>query len=144
MRTMNIRNLWKKTFGDGSASIEETPNTVLRITVGEKHIANLYHDETDFCLIYKPAFTEVGLPPFNPEDLKDNEHPIIDHCYRSKELWFVFAERIGALDRRDFAEEMKKMGLTKDSPPLLLLGKLGTVSISKPWRLELVKKVKNS
>lgn len=139
---MKIRKLWGKKFNEGNARIEESANTVLKITVGDKHIANLLHDDSDFCLIYKPAFSEVGLPPFNPEDLKDGESPKVDFCYRSKELWFVFAERISTLDRRDFAAEMKRLGLSKDSDPLVLLGKLGTVSISKPWRLELVKKAK--
>jgi len=137
---MKIVKWWRKTFAEGGAKIEGTPSPVLKITVGDRHIANLFHDESDFCLTYKSAFLEVGLPPFNPEDFKPGEDPKVDVIYRSKDLWFVFAERISSLDRRDFAAEMRRLGLTKDSDPLILLGKLGTVSISKPWRLELVKK----
>lgn len=136
---MSIRSWWKNAFSNGNASIKEASSPILKISVGDKHVANLYHDESDFCLTYLPGFFEVGIPPFNPEDLHGSL-PKIDNIYRSKNLWFVFEDRIGSLDRRDFAEEMRRLGLTKDSDPLELLGKLGAVSIGKPWRLELVRK----
>lgn len=136
---MSIMNFWKKKFKEGEVKVEEGSSPVLKIFVGDKYVANLYHDGTDFCLSYREPFNDVQIPAFNPEDLGPNESPKINIIYRAKELWFVFAERLGALDRKDYVEEMKKYGLSKNSDPLLLLGKLGTVSISRPWRLELKK-----
>ncbi len=133
-------SFWRKNFDDGEAKIEDASNPLLKISVGGKPVASLYHDGNDFCLTYNEYFFDTGLPPFNPEDFADKSEIETDKVYRSKKLWFVFAERLGALDRRDYATEMKKLGLNKNSDPLILLGKLSSISISKPWNLELVRK----
>lgn len=141
MNNMEIKKLFRNLFKNKKVNIEESENILLKILVNETHVADLYHDGNVFCLVYKRAFSDIGLPAFNPEDLNSiSEQPKIDHCYKNKELWFVFAERLCGLGRRDFQIELKKLGLSEDSDPLLLLGKLGKVSIAKPWRLELAKK----
>ncbi len=141
MINMKINTFFKTLFKNGKVNIEESDKTLLKILVNETHVADLYHDGDDFCLVYKKAFSDIGLPAFNPEDLDSaSKQPEINHCYKNKNLWFVFAERLHGLGRRDLQSEIKKLGLNNDSDPLLLLGSLGKISIAKPWRLELVKK----
>lgn len=136
---MSNSGLWSKLFGDGGATIESAKGPLLKIMVGENHIADLYHDDNHYCLLYKDAFKSSGLPPFNPEDLGPDSHPVINHCYKRENLWFVFSERLRTLERSDVAEELKKFGLTKNSDPILILGTLGKISIAKPWYFKLVK-----
>ena len=122
---------------DKSKIRERVKKPTLNIMIGNTHVATLFHDGSDFCLVYKPEFLTSGLAPFNLEDLKPTERPIIDHCYRSKVLWHTFAERLPREDRPDTMALLKELGLSLDTDPLIILGKIGSVSISKPWRLVL-------
>lgn len=121
--------------------IEESNFPLLRVMVRDIHIADLYHDGKDYCLTYKEAFKTLSIPALNPENLKMNETVEVDKCYKSKNLWYVFQERLHSLDRADVVTQLKRYGLTKNSDPLLILGKLGQTSISKPWYLELKSKI---
>ena len=57
---------WNKLFGSGSASIEHGKSPLLKVMAGEIHVADLYHDDKDYCLVYKDGFKHAGLPAFNP------------------------------------------------------------------------------
>lgn len=130
-------------FFKKNIAIESHDSPLLKVMVKDSHIADLYFDGTDYCLTYKEAFKILALPPLNPEnDLKSTEDVVIDKCYKSKSLWYVFQERLFSLDRDDIVKELAQYGLNKNSNPLLILGNLGRSSISKPWSLTLVKKAK--
>src|SRR3954465_8919698 len=103
-----FKSLFKSKEPLKSIEMELGEGPVLKITIGEKHVATLFHDDSNFCLVYLPEFLKTGLPPFNPEDLMDKKTVEISKCYLRKDLWFVFAERLTALDREDFIKELAK------------------------------------
>ncbi|MGE4108229.1 MAG: hypothetical protein AB7F66_13525 [Bacteriovoracia bacterium] len=117
---------------------------VLRITVGEKQIASLFHDGESYCLLYTAEFASSGLAPFNSNDFSKGKLPEVNHVYRSNDLWQVFASRIPSAERGDFKVLLSSLGLTGSENPLIILGKVGKVSISKPWKLVLVENKKVS
>lgn len=123
---------------DASLELEHTPS--VKILVGNKHIATIYREGSGFCLTYCPAFLDSGIAPFNPNDFPKNVKatPEIDKIYRAPVLWECFAARLPSKNRDDYATLMSSMGLTGDEDPLIILGKVGKVSIAKPWKLELI------
>ncbi len=138
-------NWFSKKSSKEDESVEEAlikvGSPVLRVTVGDVHIASLFHDGETYCLTYTAKFSVSGLAPFNPNDLKKGELPEVNKVYRNAELWHVFAVRIPSDSRDDYKELMASLGLKGDEDPLFILGKVGRVSIAKPWKLELVSKV---
>ncbi len=128
----------KKKSGTKNEAVVATSGPVLRITVGKTHIANLFHDGQNYCLEYTLNFASSGLAPFNPNDIPKGTLPEVNRVYRCPELWQVFASRIPSPARDDFKALMTSMGLDGSESPLVILGKVGRVSISKPWKLELV------
>ncbi len=121
------------------ALIKEASGPVLKVVMGNGDLATLFFDGTRYCLIYHEKFLESGLAPFNPEQLDKNESPEIEKCYYSLTLWHVFSSRIPSSDRPDFEKVIKMFNLEGNENPLVILGKVGSMSISKPWKLEVVK-----
>lgn len=113
---------------------------VLNILFKEVHIATLFRDNSGYCLIYKPQFMETGLVPFHASVVGEVELPEAGRVYHSKELWPAFKARIPSSERDDYLDLLSKNNLNEHSDPLDILGAVGRVSISKPWRLEIVKK----
>jgi len=141
---MAINWLKKKAFGEKKINDSfdahfHSTGPVLNITVNEIHVATLYRDKSGFCLVYLPAYETTNLAPFNPEDLA-GETPEINKVYCSPELWQVFRDRIPSENRDDYVELKKKLNLSESDDVLVVLGKIGKVSIAKPWKLVLIKK----
>ncbi len=132
----------KKT--DVEAAIENISGPVLRIMVGELHLATLYYDGSNYCLVYTDKFRGTGLSPFNPNDFEKGKFPEVDKTYRSSELWNAFASRLPSPNRDDYTKLLNSMGLSGTENPLIILGKVGKISIAKPWKLELVRNPKAS
>lgn len=120
------------------ALINSSGEPVLRVVLGDLKIATLFFDGEKYGLIYSEDFNKVGIAAFNPEQVANNEKPQINHCYYSDRLWHSFESRIPSRERPDFAALMRKHNLTGDENPLVILSKIGSISISKPWRLEVV------
>ncbi len=111
---------------------------VLNIVLGEKVLAKLFHDGINFCLQYCSDFQNSGIAPFNPNDFKKGEAPVIGEIYRSKELWNAFTSRLPSPSRDDFKLLLNDLGIThKEESLLRVLAKVGKVSISKPWQVEI-------
>ena len=118
--------------------LEEADGPILKVMLGGNHLATLFFDG-EYCLIYKDAFLKSNLAPFNTEQLSSSQSPNIHYCYRSKDLWHSFASRIPSAERADYINLMAKYNLNPDANPLVILAKIGSVSISKPWTLEIHK-----
>lgn len=112
---------------------------VLNILFKDIHIATLYKDNSEFCLVYKPSFLNTGLIPFHVSKVEQVTPPEPNKVYHSTELWPSFRSRIPSGERDDYLELLNKNNLNENSDPLTILGAVGRISISKPWRLELVK-----
>jgi hypothetical protein len=112
---------------------------ILRVLVEDTHIATIYRDGSHYCLVYTAAFESTGLAPFNSNDLARGSLPEKDKVYRSESLWASFEMRIPSPDRDDYESLLRSSGLRGDEDPLIILGSVGKISISKPWKLELVK-----
>lgn len=121
------------------ALIKTETGPILKVVMNNLHLATLYFDGGRYCIVYHEDFVKAGIAPFNPEQLKKNDTPEIDKLYYSEVLWHSFSSRIPSADRPDFKALIKKFGLSGNENPLVILSKIGAVSISKPWRLELVK-----
>lgn len=126
------------------ALVKTESGPILKIVLGDLHLATLYFDGSRYCLLYHSDFLKAHIAPFNPEGLAKDANPEIDKCYYSDVLWHTFASRIPSAERPDFVLLMKSLGLTGSENPLLILSKIGSVSISKPWKLVLVKNDKVS
>lgn len=114
----------------------EPKKLVLNIVLGEKVLAKLFHDGTSFCLQYCPDFKDSGIAPFNPNDFKDTT-PVIGEVYKSKELWNAFTSRLPSPSRDDFKPLLESLGIAQNEESLLrVLAKVGKISISKPWQVE--------
>jgi len=118
-------------------AVVEVDGPVLKVLVDKSHVASVYKEGLDYCLVYKPAFEASGLLPFNPNEIPRGSHPQVEHVYRSKDLWQVFQARIPSRSRDDYRKLLANMGLSGDEEPLIILGKVGKVSIAKRWNLEL-------
>lgn len=129
----------KETKAPYEALLKGAMGPIMKIVLGEHHLATLFYDGNRYCLIYHTEFLNSGLAPFNPEQLDKSAFPVIDKCYYSENLWHVFSSRIPSKERSDFEILMKKIGLSGNENPLEILSKIGSVSISKPWKLELLK-----
>lgn len=127
----------KEILSSVEASIRDAKSPVLRILLGDDHIATLFHDGESYCLAYRENFNASGLIPFHETELKNFTTPEVDRLYRSKDLWPVFEARIPSPDRDDYNLLLKSHRLIGNEHPLEILGKIGAVSISKPWRLEI-------
>lgn len=120
------------------ALIESTSGPILLIKIRGIDLATLFFDGKNFCLIYTEAFLDSGIAPFNPNDFKKGESPKPGVPYCSKTLWNAFYSRLPSPSRSDFAE-IKQDNLNENEL-LALLGKVGRLSIAKPWRIELVER----
>lgn len=141
-------SLFKKIFSNETntnhtsvfeAIIKSETGPVLKVVMNDLHLATLYYDGNRYCIVYHEDFLGSGIAPFNPEQLKMNDRPEIDKVYYSDVLWHSFSARIPSSERPDFKALIKTLGLSGDENPLVILSKIGSISISKPWRLELVK-----
>jgi len=130
----------KELGNDGNNATVSSSGPVLNILFKDVHIATLFRDNSGYCLIYKPRFLETGLVPFHASKVGEVESPKPGHLYHSEELWPAFKARIPSSERDDYLDLLRKNNLSENSDPLDILGAVGRVSISKPWRLELVKK----
>jgi len=141
MKILDIfRKKNKNTENDECIVSIKNDGPLLRILVGDFHVANLYREAGEYCLVYNKNFLKAGILPFNSLDTNSASMPKIDYVYRSSELWLPFSSRLPSPGRPDYERLLKKLGLTVDDDPLLILGKVGKVSISKSWKIELINK----
>ena len=110
---------------------------VLKVIVDDSHVASIYKEAEEYCLVYKDAFQNSGLMAFNPNDVGLGGYPLVNHVYRSPELWQSLASRIPSPNRDDYKELLASSGLIGNEDSLTLLGKLGRLSIAKRWKLEI-------
>jgi hypothetical protein len=136
------KNIKNETSSDEAAL--SYGGTVLRVLLNNAHIATLFHDGDQYGLVYTEKFSSSGLSPFNPNDFDRFANPEVNKVYNSHELWQVFSARMPSPTRADYKRLLTSLGLLGDEDPLVILGRVGRVSISKPWKLELVEKPKAS
>lgn len=121
------------------AHLKSASGPVLKVVMNDLHLATVFSDGARFGIIYHKDFIGSGIAPFNPEQLKMRDVPEVDRCYYSDNLWHSFASRIPSSERPDYKLLISRLGLTGGENPLVILAKIGSVSISRPWKLELVK-----
>lgn len=96
-----------------------------------KLIGELWQEKGEFVFRYDAAFTRAS----DAEPI--SAFPDLGQEYRSPVLWPFFTVRIPPAERSDVREALARNGLRPDQT-LHVLGTLAKVSISNPYRLDLV------
>lgn len=122
------------------ASTKEPSGVTLVISLGGQDLGYLSFRDGNYCLEYLPAFLDSGLLPFNPNDVQKGELPEVDKIYTSPELWHAFSSRLPSPTRDDFNSLLRDLNIANEDDLLVILSKVGKVSIGKPWQLELREK----